>query len=244
MQKNSVKNKQENTFSNTFWVGFSRQRFPVTRSRAAAVRYVFVDQQGSETSHTQTLISIYRAGRYHGDCLFCFCFLTSTSSAFHCGRATLHYRRAADWELKPLEMHGPVRQDMVLSVARAESPPQTGFPSSSPGRKTMTFKPSGDLLKQPRRVSPAAAEPDRSSAHCIIGLISAGRPWAPPPAWYTNNITHRLECNSYWAAWQIAARPGENWKSWRGLRYLTVTVTMMKYPPVTVVDFAKYERSP
>lgn len=55
---------------------------------------------------------------------------------------------------------------------------------------------------------PAAAEPARSS-HCIIGLISAGRPSAPPPVWYTNKITHRLECNSYSSAWQIAARPEE-----------------------------------
>lgn len=55
---------------------------------------------------------------------------------------------------------------------------------------------------------PAAAEPDRSS-RCIIGLISAGRPSAPPPVWYTNKITHRLECNSYSSAWQIAARPEE-----------------------------------
>lgn len=71
--------------------------------------------------------------------------------------------------LKPLETRSPLR-------ARAASPPQTGSLSSSPGRKTVTFKPSGDLLKQPRRVSPAAAEPDRSSARRIIGLISAGRP--------------------------------------------------------------------
>lgn len=162
MQKNSVKNKQENTFSNTFWVGFSRQRFPVTRSRAAAVRYVFVDQQGSETSHTQTLISIYQAGRYHGDCLFCFCFLTSTSSVFHCGRATLHYRRAADWELKPLEMHGPVRQTWFFaSLGPKVLPKPASRPRRQVGRRwlsshlvTSSNSPDAFLPRRPSQIAP------------------------------------------------------------------------------------------
>lgn len=44
--------------------------------------------------------------------------------------------------------------------------------------------------------------------------------------------------------WPNCYQARRNWKSWQGLSYLTVTVTMMKYPPVTTGDFAKYPRSP
>lgn len=235
MQKNSVKNKQENTFSKNILSWF----FEAALSRNA--------QQGSSCA-----LGVRGPARVRN--------ITNANADINLPSWPLPWRLLILFLLPNLHFFlrsaaaAPryitawlLTESWKLSKCTAPSGRRGSFRRSgrkSPGRKTMTFKPSGDLLKQPRRVSPAAAEPDRSSAHCIIGLISAGRPWAPPPAWYTNNITRRLECNSYWAAWQIAARPGENWKSWRGLRYLTVTVTMMKYPPVTVVDFAKYERSP
>lgn len=114
---------------------------------------MFVDQRGSETSQTQTLISICRAGRYHGDCLFCFCFLTSTSSC-----VPLRPRHATlppgCWlRAKTSRSAGPRPAGSVLSVARAASR-QVGRRWLSSHLVTSSNSPDAFLPRRPSQIAP------------------------------------------------------------------------------------------